>query len=89
MKFKKTRRVSVSQVECPKQVTQRMVGYMQEAGLSPVFIYAFQKTGRIVTEENRALLSAEDIEEWRAACEEYESKQRARGEGNMSNSPSN
>jgi len=40
------------------------------------FIYAYEKTGRLVTEQNQHLLSEADLDEWDAAIEEYERKHR-------------
>jgi len=44
---------------------------MQEIGIPPEKIYAFEKTGRIVTEENMKFLSAADLKEWQDAIDEY------------------
>ena len=52
-----------------------MVEAMKQAGLDPAMIYAFEKTGMLVTEENQHLLSESDLDEWEAAIEEYESLQ--------------
>jgi hypothetical protein len=49
---------------------------MTAAGLDPELIYAIQRTGRFVTEENSQLLSEEDLVEWQAAIEEYRQLQR-------------
>lgn len=35
-------------------------------------IYAFEKTGRLVTEENQDLLTEAELMEWEAAIDEYE-----------------
>ena len=48
----------------------------EEAGIDPAFIYAFEKTGRLVTEENQHLLPETALDEWQAAIEEYEAKHR-------------
>jgi hypothetical protein len=47
----------------------------KRAKLPPEEIYAIRKTGRMVTEKNKQLLSPEDIAEWNAALEEYRSLQ--------------
>jgi hypothetical protein len=52
-----------------------MVQAMEQAGLHPAFVYAFEKTGLIVTEENQNLLSEKDLAEWEAAIQEYEARQ--------------
>jgi hypothetical protein len=40
----------------PEHLEHMMVEDMKAAGLDPAFIYAFEKTGRIVTEQNQHLL---------------------------------
>jgi len=60
----------------PEHLEHITVQAMKEAGLDPTFIYAYEKTGRIVTEENQHLLSEADLDEWDAAIEEYEMKNR-------------
>ena len=52
-----------------------MVEAMKKAGLDPALIYAFEKTGLLVTEENQDLLPDKDVAEWAAAIEEYEAMQ--------------
>jgi hypothetical protein len=44
---------------------------MSRAGIDPALIYAYKKTGRIVTEENKRLLSEEELDEWNDAIDEY------------------
>ena len=44
---------------------------MVKAGIEPEKIYAYRKTGFIVTEENWGLLSEEQQQEWEAAIAEY------------------
>lgn len=51
-----------------------MVEEMKAAGIDPAIIYAFEKTGRLVTEDNQHLLSDDDIVEWDEAIEEYEAR---------------
>lgn len=51
-----------------------LVGDMKAAGLDPAFIYAFEKTGLLVSEENQHLIPEKDLEEWRSAVEEYRRK---------------
>ena len=43
----------------------------KEANIRPALVYAMQKTGRIVTEDNQHLLSREELAEWNAAIDEY------------------
>jgi hypothetical protein len=41
----------------PEQVEHMTVEAMKAAGLDPAIIYAYEKTGRLVTEDNQQLLS--------------------------------
>ena len=58
----------------PEEFHEKTVAMMEEAGIDPAMIYAFKKTGRIVTEENMKFLSEKDLEEWQAAIDEFEEK---------------
>ena len=49
-----------------------MVRAMIEVNDNPTFAYAIDKTDRIVTTESLDLLPAEALDEWDAACEEFE-----------------
>ena len=51
-----------------------MVEGMKEAGIDPAIIYAFEKTGLMVTEANEHLISDVDLEKWDEAITEYEMK---------------
>ena len=51
-----------------------MVENMKEAGVHPALIYAYEKTGLIVSEDNQDLIPENDLAKWRAAVEEYEEK---------------
>jgi hypothetical protein len=48
-----------------------LIKAMEAAGMDSAFVYAFEKTGLIVSEENHHLLSERDLAEWEAAVEEY------------------
>ena len=58
-----------------EHVEHYLVEAMKKAGLDPAIIYAFEKTGLLVTEENQHLLPDNDLAEWEAAIEEYEAQQ--------------
>ena len=47
---------------------------MKKAGMDPAIIYAFEKTGLLVTEANEHLISDMDRAEWEAAVLEYRAK---------------
>lgn len=44
---------------------------MVAADFPPQIIYAYEKTGLIITEFNRHLCSKKDLKAWKAAIEEY------------------
>jgi hypothetical protein len=48
---------------------------MKKAGIDPAIIYAFVKTGLLVTEANEHLISDVDRAEWDAAVLEYQGRQ--------------
>ncbi len=48
-----------------------MVEGMKQAGIDPAIIYAFEKTGLMVTEANEHLISDVDLKEWDEAITEY------------------
>ncbi len=51
-----------------------MVEGMKQAGLDPAIIYAFEKTGLLVTEANQHLITDMDRAKWEAAVLEYRAK---------------
>ncbi len=53
------------------KVDSEIVGAMVRADIEPEKIYAYRKTGLIVTEQNWGLLSEEQQQEWEAAIAEY------------------
>jgi hypothetical protein len=48
-----------------------MLELMSVSGMRPEIIYAFEKTGRIVTRENMKFLTDADLAEWDSAIAEY------------------
>ena len=54
-----------------EHVEAELVDIMKQAGIDPSIIYAFEKTGRIVTEENKNKLTDAELTEWKEAVEEY------------------
>lgn len=52
--------------------TEASVEAMRLAAIDPALIYAFKKTGMLVTEENLDKWSQEDLDEWNAALHEFE-----------------
>ncbi len=47
------------------------VEVMRAAGIQPASIYAYERTGLIVTRDNRHMMSAADLDEWEDAIAEY------------------
>jgi len=58
---------------------EAMLDAMAHAGIDPAIVHAWLRTGLLVSEENRHLISAEDLAEWQAAIEEYQELQRTGG----------
>ena len=52
-------------------VDQHMLEAMHKAGVGPALIYAYQKTGRLVTRTNRKYLTKEELKEWNDAFDEW------------------
>ena len=48
-----------------------MIEAMAEVGISQAMIFAFKRTGRIVTERSKHLLTSEELREWNDAVDEY------------------
>jgi hypothetical protein len=59
----------------PEQFEHELVETMKKAGIDPAIIHAFEKTGRLVTEDNRHLVPDVELAEWDAAIKEYEAQQ--------------
>jgi hypothetical protein len=55
-----------------EKLDKMMIDVMVKAGIDPFYIYAFKKTGLLVTANNWDKLSPEDQEEWNAAIGELE-----------------
>lgn len=51
---------------------RHMVSCMRQAGVAEAAIFAFEMTGRLVTETNRHLLDDEDLGEWFLYVDAYE-----------------
>jgi hypothetical protein len=45
-----------------------------ESGMPPAIVYAMNKTGRIVTEDNSQFLTDAELQEWNDAVDEYPQK---------------
>jgi hypothetical protein len=55
-----------------RQFSEEMVALFRRANVSPALIYAFSKTGLVVTEENRDRLPPAEYREWKRALREYQ-----------------
>lgn len=47
---------------------------MKAAGVDPAFVYAFEQTGILVSEDNQHLLSDKDLAEWQNAIDHYRAR---------------
>ena len=61
--------------DTPQQISEDRLGRLMNealsaAGVDPVLVYAYNKTGLLVSEDNLHLLSDEDLAEWQQAVEE-------------------
>lgn len=54
-----------------EDIHQGILSALIAAGSPPEFVYAFDKTGRLVTESNMHLLTPEEYQEWVDAVEEF------------------
>ena len=54
-----------------EDLKKQMIDDFQKVGIRPVLIYAFEKTGLLVTEQNKHLIPDVDLAEWDDAVEEY------------------
>ena len=57
-----------------RRYEQAMIDAMVAADIPPELIYAFKRTGRVVTEQNKRLLTPEELREWDEAIDEYHRK---------------
>lgn len=54
-----------------KRLKQDMLAAMREAGIAPQLIYAYERTGFLLSKEGYESLSPEDKAEYDAAIDEY------------------
>ena len=54
-----------------EQVEHHVVEAMKRAGIDPALIYAFEQTGLLVSAENEALISEDDLRAWHEAVARY------------------
>jgi integrase len=63
--------------DTPQQITEEKLNRLMNeafsaAGIDPVLVYAYNKTGLLVSEDNLHLLGDEDLAEWQQAVDEAE-----------------
>ncbi len=56
------------------EVDRQIIDAMAKAEMDPSYIYAYHKTGLLVTDENLRSLSVQDVDEWMSAVKEYKEK---------------
>lgn len=54
-----------------EKIKKGCVEVMKKAGMPKDFIYAYEKTGMMVVQENKHLFTKDDIQEWEDAVREY------------------
>ncbi len=54
-----------------KEMTRQALRAMKAAGSRPELVYAYKKTGRLVTSKNKNMLTAAELKEWNNAFDEY------------------
>ncbi|MBM7115703.1 SEC-C metal-binding domain-containing protein [Archangium primigenium] len=52
-------------------LSAQISGAMERTGIPPALIYAFKKTGLLLTDDNRHLMPTSHVEEFEAAVDEY------------------
>jgi hypothetical protein len=58
-------------IESQDETWRALVQAAGESGMDPALVYAMNKTGRIVTEQNLRFLTDADLREWDDAIDEY------------------
>ncbi|HUN85970.1 MAG TPA: hypothetical protein VMU48_16445 [Terracidiphilus sp.] len=56
-----------------EKMQNEMCDLMAKVGIKPAIIYAYRKTGRILTAENQRYLTKAELKEWESAIREFES----------------
>ena len=57
----------------PGSIAKDMIAAMFRAELPPELIYAYSKSGVVVTESNRHVVDPDDLAAWKAAADEFSS----------------
>lgn len=55
----------------PADVSRSLTDAMERAGVHPAYVYAVRRCGFVLTEENAATLTSEQVERWNAAMDEW------------------
>ena len=69
-----------------KELSDMMVSAFEEVNTPPELVYAFKKTGFMLSTTNRHLFRSEDLREWDRAIREYYRKHKPSGGSNASGS---
>ena len=62
---------SVPEFQSQEETWRALVQAAGESGMDAALVYAMNKTGRIVTEQNMQFLTDAEIQEWNDAVDEY------------------
>jgi hypothetical protein len=49
-----------------------LIAAMEEAGVNPALVHAYRRTGMLITEQNVAGRSLDELRRWQVALEEFE-----------------
>ena len=61
-----------------ERLNRDMLEMMEETGFPPEFIYAFKKTGLLISEENKDHVPKADLDAWEAAIDYFDEIERKR-----------
>lgn len=68
-----------------KPYSIKIINFLRKAGVSEDYVYAYYKTGRIVTKNNKKYLTKEDLKEFNYFCKEYNKLIKAEPKNNRCN----
>ena len=57
--------------ESKEQETEAVINFLQSVEADPEIVYAYEKTGILVTVTNRPYMSEDELKEWNNAIAEY------------------
>lgn len=55
-----------------QKMQEEICTVMLNTGIDPAYVYAYLKTGRLLTTENKCFLTRAELDEWNDAIEEFD-----------------